>query len=167
MTPDSETEAATTSSPTLKNDIDTSNPQYAICTRTFTITKVQQEHPATTPAVAHPSPKEDQDNQDEKDPGDQGLIPHADSAVESVTELAKGVENAISGAVAWAEKKVDQLTSEDNNGVGPYASPATCIPSDLDPISSGVLPAMEATGANESKPDGSTESDTNVNDGKK
>jgi hypothetical protein len=47
----------------------------------------------------------------------------------------------VDGAVAWAEKKVEKLTSE-GDSTGPYTSPATCAPSDMDVIASGVLPAM-------------------------
>lgn len=48
---------------------------------------------------------------------------------------------AVDGAIAWVEKKAEALSSESDNN-GPYTSPATCAPSDLDPIASGVLPAM-------------------------
>ena len=32
--------------------------------------------------------------------------------------------------------------SSEQDSVGPYTSPAMCVPSDLDVIASGVLPAM-------------------------
>jgi hypothetical protein len=43
----------------------------------------------------------------------------------------------------WAEKKVDRLSStEEHEITGPYTSLATCMPSDLDVIASGILPAV-------------------------
>ncbi|KAF2711664.1 hypothetical protein K504DRAFT_351973, partial [Pleomassaria siparia CBS 279.74] len=46
----------------------------------------------------------------------------------------------VDDAVAWVEKKAEKLSEEE--GVGPYASPATCMPSDLDAIATGILPAV-------------------------
>lgn len=63
------------------------------------------------------------------------------SAAEVVEEVVHGVKTVVDGAIAWAEKKADQLSSK-SDSTGPYTSPATCAPSDLDPIASGVLPAM-------------------------
>ncbi|KAH5683181.1 hypothetical protein HBI21_037280 [Parastagonospora nodorum] len=63
------------------------------------------------------------------------------SAAEVVEEVVHGVKTVFDGAIAWAEKKADQLSSG-SDSTGPYTSPATCAPSDLDPIASGVLPAM-------------------------
>jgi hypothetical protein len=51
------------------------------------------------------------------------------------------VKAVVGGAIAWTEKKVDDLSSEADS-IGPYTSQATCVPSDLDPIASGVLAAM-------------------------
>jgi hypothetical protein len=64
-----------------------------------------------------------------------------ESAANMVEEVVHGVKAAVDGAIAWAEKKVDALGSEQNS-TGPYSSPATCMPSDLDVIASGVLPGM-------------------------
>lgn len=76
---------------------------------------------------------------------DQGVMPHATiSAAKVAGDLAKGVKTVIDEAIEWTEKKVDELTVDKEEGVGPYASPATCVPSELDPIASGVMPAMEA-----------------------
>ena len=58
-----------------------------------------------------------------------------------VEELAHGVKVVVDGAVAWAERKVEKLTAE-NDSTGPYTSPATCAPSDMDVIASGILPAL-------------------------
>ncbi len=44
-----------------------------------------------------------------------------------VEEVVYGVKTAVDGAIAWAEKKADDLSSEKDN-VGSYASPATCVP---------------------------------------
>jgi hypothetical protein len=66
------------------------------------------------------------------------------SAAKVVEEVVHGVKVAVDGAMAWAEKKAEQPSSEaDNNG--PYTSPATCAPSDLDPIASGALPIMSTS----------------------
>jgi hypothetical protein len=40
------------------------------------------------------------------------------------------------------EQKADKLSNEEEDGVGPYASPGLCTPSDLDAIATGILPAM-------------------------
>ncbi|KAF1942521.1 hypothetical protein EJ02DRAFT_502778 [Clathrospora elynae] len=64
------------------------------------------------------------------------------SAVKLVEEVVQGVKAAVDGALAWAEKKVEELGSEQDATVGPYTSPATCMPSDLDVIASGILPAI-------------------------
>lgn len=64
-----------------------------------------------------------------------------ESVAKFVEEVVYGVKTAVDGAIAWAEKKADDLSSEKDN-VGPYASPATCVPSDLDVI--GVLPDTPA-----------------------
>ncbi|KAF2822777.1 hypothetical protein CC86DRAFT_372590 [Ophiobolus disseminans] len=63
------------------------------------------------------------------------------SAAKVVEEVAHGVKVAVDTAIAWAEKKVDALGSE-SDSAGPYASTATCVPSDLDPIAAGVIPAV-------------------------
>lgn len=52
---------------------------------------------------------------------------------------------AVDGAIAWAEKKADDLSSE-SDSTGPYTSPATCMQSDLDPIAGGIVPAMPTSG---------------------
>jgi hypothetical protein len=64
-----------------------------------------------------------------------------ESAAKAVEVVVHGVKVAVDGTIAWAEKKVEELGSTTDN-IGPYTSPATCAPSDLDPIASGVLPAM-------------------------
>jgi hypothetical protein len=78
---------------------------------------------------------------------DQGVMPHATvSAVRLTEDIAKGVKDiakaAVNEAVAWVEQKADKLSNEHEDGVGPYASPGLCAPSDLDAIATGVLPAM-------------------------
>lgn len=47
-------------------------------------------------------------------------------------------------AIAWVEQKAEKLGNEDEEGVGPYASPGLCAPSDLDGIATGVLPALSS-----------------------
>ena len=73
-------------------------------------------------------------------------MPHAPltstvQAAEGIVKevYAKGVA-AVNEAVVWAERKAEKLSQEE--GAGPYASPATCVPSDLDVIASGILPAV-------------------------
>jgi hypothetical protein len=59
-----------------------------------------------------------------------------------VEEVVHSVKTAVGGAIAWAEKKVEALNAE-SDSTGPYTSAATCVPSDLDPIASGIpLPAV-------------------------
>ncbi|CAN9413550.1 unnamed protein product [Alternaria sp. RS040] len=58
-----------------------------------------------------------------------------------VSEVAQSVKSAVDTAIAWAETKVESLSAE-HDSTGPYTSPATCMPSDLDAIASGILPAM-------------------------
>lgn len=65
-----------------------------------------------------------------------------DSTAKLVEDVVHGVKAAVDGALAWAEKKVDELSAE-KESTGPYTSPATCMPSDFDPIAGGMLPAMQ------------------------
>jgi hypothetical protein len=57
----------------------------------------------------------------------------------------------INEAIGWADRKAGDLSADKEEGAGPYGSPATCVPSDLDPIASRVLPAMEAGTPGKSK----------------
>jgi hypothetical protein len=63
------------------------------------------------------------------------------TATTIVSEVAQSVKSAVDTAIAWAETKAESLSAE-HDSTGPYASPATCMPSDLDAIASGILPAM-------------------------
>jgi hypothetical protein len=86
-----------------------------------------------------------------------------------VQDVVDGVKTAIQGAVAWTEKKADDLVSKEDS-TGPYASPATCAVSDLDPIGSGILPAaMQIQNENEkvSSPKARDTQDTNAENDKK
>ncbi|KAI4659098.1 uncharacterized protein J4E92_003903 [Alternaria infectoria] len=65
------------------------------------------------------------------------------TAAAIVSEVVQTVKTAVDGAIAWAEQKVDKLGAEQDT-TGPYTSPATCMPSDLDAIASGILPALPA-----------------------
>lgn len=67
---------------------------------------------------------------------------------------------AVDGALAWAEKKADKLSSEQDS-VGPYTSHATRVPSDLDPIADGDLPAIVT------KPSGGEEAEKESSQGRK
>ncbi|KAL1793984.1 hypothetical protein ACET3X_007405 [Alternaria dauci] len=58
-----------------------------------------------------------------------------------VAEVAQTVKSAVHTVIAWAETKAESLSAEEDS-TGPYTSPATCIPSDLDVIASGILPAL-------------------------
>lgn len=71
------------------------------------------------------------------------LTDGTESAAKVVEEVVHDVKAAVDGVVSWAEKKVDELSSEPDS-IGPYTSLATCMPSDLDAIATGVLPAMPA-----------------------
>lgn len=59
------------------------------------------------------------------------------------------------------------MSSEhDTTGPGPYASVATCAPSDLDPIASGIIPAMSTHKLSREVPrHGNREGDENVVNG--
>jgi hypothetical protein len=81
------------------------------------------------------------------------------SAAKVVEEVVHGVKAVVGGAIAWAEKKVEDLSSEADS-TGPYTSQATCVPSDLDPIASGVLATMPMQ-----RMDGTDESVQAQNDG--
>lgn len=63
------------------------------------------------------------------------------SAAKAVEDVAHEVKVAVDKALDWAEKKADKLSDEADT-TGPYTSPATCAPTDMDPIASGFLPAM-------------------------
>lgn len=65
-----------------------------------------------------------------------------------VDGVVNGVKAAIDGVLTWAEEKVEELGAEQED-TGPYSSPALCAPSDLDPIASGVLPAMPSRNVGE------------------
>ncbi|KAF2656023.1 hypothetical protein K491DRAFT_597678 [Lophiostoma macrostomum CBS 122681] len=72
-------------------------------------------------------------------------MPHATiSARKVASDITEGMKTVINEAIVWADQKASDLGADEEKGAGPYASPATCTPSDLDPIASGVLPAMEA-----------------------
>jgi len=60
--------------------------------------------------------------------------------------------------MTWAEKKVDNLNPGQESS-GPYTSPATCMPSDLDVIASGLMPAMQSIGQDSTKNDSTNEKD--------
>jgi hypothetical protein len=60
------------------------------------------------------------------------------SAAKVVEEAVHGVKVVVDGAIAWVGNKVDELSAE-SDSTGPYTPQATCVPSDLDPIASGVL----------------------------
>jgi hypothetical protein len=62
-------------------------------------------------------------------------------ATSIVSEVVRSVKSAVDSAITWAETKAESLSAEQDS-TGPYASPATCMPSDLDVIASGILPAM-------------------------
>lgn len=78
------------------------------------------------------------------------------SAAKLVEQVSQGVKDAMYGAIAWAEEKVDKLGSEQDSN-GPYTSPATCAPCDLDPIASGVLPAIPTQTPSKKNTEGSKE----------
>ncbi|KAF1834851.1 hypothetical protein BDW02DRAFT_497354 [Decorospora gaudefroyi] len=66
-----------------------------------------------------------------------------ETAGKFVEEVVHGVKTAVDGALTWAEKKVDGMgLDQEQERTGPYTSPSTCMPSDLDAIASGILPAM-------------------------
>jgi len=54
------------------------------------------------------------------------------------------VKTVVHEATNWVEHKAEKLGEEGDGGLGPYGSPATCFSDGLDPLASGVMPAMEA-----------------------
>lgn len=92
------------------------------------------------------------------------------TATTIVSEVAQSVKSAVDTAIAWAETKVESLSAE-HDSTGPYTSPATCMPSDLDAIASGILPAMPIArqydgGVDDEKKEAkSTEKSTKTGDG--
>ncbi|KAI4670754.1 uncharacterized protein J4E88_009847 [Alternaria novae-zelandiae] len=72
-----------------------------------------------------------------------GTTEASPTATTIVSDVVETVRTAVDCAIAWAEQKVDKLSAEQDT-TGPYASPATCMPSDLDAIASGILPALPA-----------------------
>ena len=62
----------------------------------------------------------------------------AATLVSGVIQTAK---TAVDDAMSWAENKASAVHLDKEN-IGPYNSPATCMPSDLDAIANGILPAM-------------------------
>jgi hypothetical protein len=63
------------------------------------------------------------------------------TAVKALEDVAHGVKVTVEEVFAWAEEEVEKLGKQSDD-TGPYASPATCAPSDSDPIGSGVLPTV-------------------------
>lgn len=92
------------------------------------------------------------------------------TATTIVSEVAQSVKSAVDTAIAWAETKVESLSAE-HDSTGPYTSPATCMPSDLDAIASGILPATPIArqydgGVDDEKKEAkSTEKSTKTGDG--
>ncbi|PVI00533.1 hypothetical protein DM02DRAFT_628480 [Periconia macrospinosa] len=85
----------------------------------------------------------DQSSKPDAMDSNQTTMPHAKQfAIQAVEEVAKGVKTAVTGAVAWVEDKATAMSEKQEDGTGPYSSPGTCAPSDLDVIATGVLPAM-------------------------
>ncbi|KAH9869313.1 hypothetical protein IAQ61_006519 [Plenodomus lingam] len=65
-----------------------------------------------------------------------------------VEKVVHEVKAVIDGVLSWAEDKADGLSAKQDD-TGPYSSPALCAPSDMDPIASGILPAMPSEDARE------------------
>ncbi|KAH7551568.1 hypothetical protein BM1_09884 [Bipolaris maydis] len=89
-----------------------------------------QDTPTNVPTTVAHSPSPSQDTDDD-----------ASRPSTLLSEVIQGAKSAVDDVLSWAEKKVGSLDSE-KGGAGPYDSPATCMPSDLDAIASGILPAM-------------------------
>ncbi|CAI6334613.1 unnamed protein product [Periconia digitata] len=105
----------------------------------------------------HESTQPEQHSKGKAMESDQAAMPHTEaSALQAIENVAKGVKTVVTEAVAWVEDKAGEMT-EKQEDTGPYSSLATCAPSDLDVIATGVLPAMPAEGS---------ESDTKSKGGK-
>ncbi|KAF2853676.1 hypothetical protein T440DRAFT_389173, partial [Plenodomus tracheiphilus IPT5] len=120
----------------------------------------QTMRPKALDAATMPVPEQGSQTEETKKsalPSSTPSSPNAKSDVpqsvgQVVDGVVNGVKSAIDGVISWAEEKVEGLSAEQDN-TGPYSSPALCAPSDLDPIASGILPAMpsETTHENEEK----------------
>ncbi|KAF4536248.1 Anucleate primary sterigmata protein [Lasiodiplodia theobromae] len=81
-----------------------------------------------------------------------GRIVRATSeAADTVADAARDVKSAISGSAVKAGKKLDDKAE---SSLGPYGSPGTCVPSDLDPLAAAVHAGLDLeAGASESDED--------------
>jgi len=71
-----------------------------------------------------------------------------ESVAKLVEDVAHEVKVVVDGALAWTEEKADKLSSEQDSA-RPYTSPATCAPSDFNPIAGGVLATITVEVSNE------------------
>jgi hypothetical protein len=115
------------------------------------LTRYQSEQALRSPDLSKTAGEDDAGTVDEK----QSVIPQAAQSAAHVAEtIAEGVKTVVHEAVKWVEHKAEKLSEEGEEGLGPYGSPATCVPEVLDPLASGVMPAMEAERAKGSQLDG-------------
>ncbi|OJD30547.1 anucleate primary sterigmata protein [Diplodia corticola] len=64
-------------------------------------------------------------------------------AAEAVADSAREMNRAISGSVVKVGKKLD---SKAESSLGPYGSPGTCVPNDLDPLAAAVHAGLDLEG---------------------
>ncbi|KAL1615035.1 hypothetical protein SLS54_009258 [Diplodia seriata] len=77
-------------------------------------------------------------------------------AAEVVADTAREVKSAISSSALKAGKKLDDKAE---SSLGPYGSPGTCVPSDLDPLAAAVHAGLDLEG-------GTSESDEDAGGGR-
>lgn len=64
----------------------------------------------------------------------------ASEAAEAVVDTAREVKSIISESAVKAGKKLD---GKAESSLGPYGSPGTCVPSDLDPLAEAVHAGLD------------------------
>ncbi|CAA9957285.1 hypothetical protein PTMSG1_00893 [Pyrenophora teres f. maculata] len=97
--------------------------------------QVERDHKSKTPIASTDGTSSTTDNTGEE---------QTSAASTLVSEVVQSVKAAVDDALTWAENKVDGLNLGQESA-GPYTSPATCMPSDLDVIASGLMPAVQST----------------------
>jgi hypothetical protein len=123
------------------------------------LTRWQSEQTLRSPDIIK---KAGQDETGTSTGADQGIIPHTTQpAAELAGDIAEGLKTVVGDAVKWVEDKVEKLGNEREGGLGPYASPASCDPSGLYPLASGIKPAMEAEKSKSNQVVDTTQGDEN------
>ncbi|EKG09336.1 hypothetical protein MPH_13650 [Macrophomina phaseolina MS6] len=71
------------------------------------------------------------------------MIDAISEAAEAVVDTARQVKSVISESAVKTGKKLDEKA---DSSLGPYGSPGTCVPSDLDPLAEAVHAGLNLEG---------------------